>query len=82
MGAIVFGLSIPRKASWISHNWCFDWSYESNCTRITVKSCLLRDNRSINSDNSRLSFDTLKTGGCKPARALREGCGSIESGVL
>ena len=28
-----------------------------------------------------LSFDTLKTGVCKPARAVREGCGSPEPGV-
>ena len=28
-----------------------------------------------------LLFDTLKTGGCKPARAVREGCDSTEPEV-
>ena len=50
-------------------------------TRITEKSCLLRHNRSNNSSSNRLSFDTLKTGGCKPARTMREGCGCTEPGV-
>ena len=35
---------------------------------------ILRDNRSYNSN-------TLKTGGCKTAKAVREGCGSKEQGV-
>ena len=81
MGAIVSGLSSPRKASWISHNWCFDWSYTSNCIGITEKSCLLRDNRSNNSNTQRLSFDTLKTG-CKPVRAVRGACGIAELGSV
>ena len=36
---------------------------------------------SENCNNNMMSFDTLKTGGCKPARAVREGCGSTEPGV-
>ena len=48
---------------------------------ITEESSLLRDNRSNNSNNNRLSFDASKTGGCKPTRIVREGCGSIEPGV-
>ena len=60
MGAVDFGLSSPRKASWICYNWCFDYNCKIISTRITDKSCLLRDNHSNNSDNNRLSFDTLK----------------------
>ena len=84
MGAVVLSSSSPRKTSWISHNLCFFYqSYNmSNCIRITEKSYLLRDNCSNNSNNNRLSFDTLKTGGCKPARAVKEGCGSTEPGGL
>ena len=81
VGEVVFGLSSPRKASWISHIWCFDWSYKSNCIRITENSCLLRDYRINNSNNNRPFFDTLKTGGCKPAKAVRGGLGSTEPGV-
>ena len=29
-------------------------------------------------NNNRLSFDSSKTGGCKPARTVIEGCGSTE----
>ena len=53
----------------------------SNRIRISVKSCPLRDNRSNNSNNNRLSFDTFKTGGFKPARTMGEGCGSTERRV-
>ena len=38
-------------------------------------------NCSNNSYNDRLSLDASKTGGCKPTRILREGCGSTEPGV-
>ena len=33
------------------------------------------------SNNNRPSFDTLKTGDCKPVRTVREGCGSTEPEV-
>ena len=38
-------------------------------------------NRGNNSNNNRLSFDASKTGSCKLARTVREGCGSTELGV-
>ena len=46
VGAVVFGLSSSWKASWISHNWPFNWSYKSNYIHIYVNSCLSRDNHS------------------------------------
>ena len=37
VGAVVLGLSSPRKASWISYDWCRDYSYKSNSVRTTEK---------------------------------------------
>ena len=48
---------------------------------ITEKLCLLGVNHSNSNNNNRLSFDALNTGGCKPTRIVREGCGSTEPGV-
>ena len=45
------------------------------------KCCLLGVNCNSNSNNKRLSFVASKTGGCKPTRIEREGCGSTEPGV-
>ena len=28
VGAVVVSLASPRKASWISYNWCFGYSYQ------------------------------------------------------
>ena len=37
VGAVVFGLSSPRKASWISHSYSFDYNFRGNCIRIAEK---------------------------------------------
>ena len=52
MGAVVFGMSSPRKTSWISYNKCFGNSYNRNCTWITEKLCLLEVNHSNNTNNN------------------------------
>ena len=49
--------------------------YKTNYMRITETSCLLTRH-----NNNRLPFDILKTGGCKPARKIQEGCGSTKRG--
>ena len=35
VGAVVVSLTSPRKASWITYNQCFGYSYKSNCIRTT-----------------------------------------------
>ena len=35
VGAVIGSLASPRKASWISSNKCFGYSYKSNCIRTT-----------------------------------------------
>ena len=35
IGAVVISLASPRKASWISYNWCFGYSYKCNYIRTT-----------------------------------------------
>ena len=35
VGAVVVSLASPRKASWISYNYCFGYSYKSNYIRTT-----------------------------------------------
>ena len=81
VGAVVFRMSSPRKASWISHNKCFDCKNKSNCIRKIEKGCLLEVNHSNSSNKNRMSVGASKTAGCKPTRMVREGCGSTESGV-
>ena len=75
MAAEVFGLASPMKALSGLAPCIISVSIQ---LRITEKLCLLGKKRSNNSNKIRLSFDASTTGGCKPTRIAREGCGSTE----